>query len=74
MRSNVTYRWESARRYYAARLECDLLGDWVVQVACGGLFNRLGQCWTVAVSGEGEGLRELDAIAKLRAVRRYALV
>lgn len=33
-------RWESKRRYYTARLSQDLLGDWVIERAWGGLFNR----------------------------------
>lgn len=34
-------RWESPSRYYEAVLQRDLLGDWVLSTANGGLRNRL---------------------------------
>ena len=74
MRANTDYRFESARRYYTARLSIDLLGDCVVDIAAGGLFNRNGKCWTVSVPSMDAGIELLDEIAHIRKLRRYRLV
>ena len=68
------YRYESARRYYVARLSVDLLGDHVIDIAAGGLFNRLGRCWTLPVSTLEDGIAALVKIAHVRQLRRYRLV
>lgn len=71
MEQDKSYRYESARRYYTARLIMDLLGDYVVDVAAGGLFNQLGRIRTWRVNTLEEGLARLDAIAVKRASRHY---
>ena len=74
MEANTDYRFESARRYYVARLSVDLLGDHVIDIAAGGLFNRLGRCWTLPVATLEEGIAALVKIAHVRGLRRYRLV
>lgn len=74
MELDTDYRYESERRYYTARLSVDLLGDYVVNVAAGGLFNRLGRAWTVPVATLDDGIAMLADIAHARKLRRYALV
>lgn len=64
-------RWESATRYYEAILQQDLLGDWVLSTAHGGLRNRLGALKNRAFPSKKAaetGLLELD---KLRLKRGY---
>lgn len=74
MELDTDYRYESARRYYTARLSIDLLGDYVVQIASGGLYNRLGKTWTVSVPSLADGLAMLVEIGRVRELRRYVLV
>lgn len=71
---NKTYRYESKRRYYVAKLSIDLLGDYVVDIATGGLFNRLGHVWTTPVKTEEEGAVLLADIDKKRRLRKYVLM
>lgn len=64
-------RWESVTRYYEAILQQDLLGDWVLSTAHGGLRNRLGALKHRAFPSKEDavtGLRELD---KRRLKRGY---
>ncbi|MBD8234735.1 hypothetical protein IFU02_002630 (plasmid) [Pantoea agglomerans] len=36
----ITWRWESATRWYEAELMCDLFGDWLVVRRWGGLYSE----------------------------------
>lgn len=74
MELDKEYRYESARRYYVARLSVDLLGDHVIDIASGGLFNRLGRCWTLPVATLEEGIAALVKIAHVRKLHRYQLI
>lgn len=67
-------RWESDRRYYEARLEVDLLGDWVVSRQWGGRYNRLGGVATDHVHDFKGGLARLEQLNDERQKRRYVLV
>ena len=67
-------RWESASRYYEAVLQQDLLGDWVLSTARGGLRNRLGAIRHLALTSKEAAVKEVTSLHKLRLRRGYRLV
>lgn len=67
-------RWESPSRYYEAVLQRDLLGDWVLSTANGGLRNRLGALRHLALPSRDAAVKELASLHKLRLRRGYRLV
>jgi len=67
-------RWETASRYYEARLGLDLLGDWVLELAWGGRRNRLGGHRTRVVDGPHQGMVALQLLDTRRRRRGYTLV
>lgn len=67
-------RWESASRYYEAVLQQDLLGDWVLSTARGGLRNRLGAIRHLALPSMEAAVKEVTSLHKLRLRRGYRLV
>lgn len=67
-------RWESASRYYEAALLQDLLGDWVLSTARGGLRNRLGAIRHLALPSRDAAVKALASLHKLRLRRGYQLV
>ncbi|MDV7394997.1 hypothetical protein RZS08_26670 [Arthrospira platensis SPKY1] len=67
-------RWESPSRYYEAVLQRDLLGDWVLSTANGGLRNRLGALRHLALPSREVAVKELASLHKLRLRRGYRLV
>lgn len=67
-------RWESARRYYAARVTQDLLGDWVIERAWGGLFNDKGNATQEVAGSFNEAVQVLVRINRERRLRRYGIV
>ena len=67
-------RWESPSRYYEAVLQRDLLGDWVLSTANGGLRNRLGALRHLALPSREAAVKELASLHKLRLRRGYRLV
>ena len=67
-------RWESASRYYEAALLQDLLGDWVLSTARGGLRNRLGALRHLALPSMEAAIKEVTRLHKLRLRRGYQLV
>ena len=71
MRHHRSITSQSATRYYEAVLQQDLLGDWVLSTAHGGLRNLLGALRHQAFPSKAaavKGLRELD---KRRLKRGY---
>lgn len=64
-------RWESATRYYEAILQQDLLGDWVLSTAHGGLRNRLGALRHQAFSSQAAAVKRLTELDKRRLKRGY---
>ena len=64
-------RWESASRYYEAVLQQDLLGDWVLSTARGGLSNRLGGLRHQAFPSKEAAAKELRRLHKRRVRRGY---
>ena len=67
-------RWETASRYYIARLEKDLLGDLVLIEINGGKFNRLGHQETRLVADWSEGIAEVTKIELRRKKHHYVEV
>lgn len=67
-------RWESHSRYYEAVLQQDLLGDWVLSTANGGLRNRLGALRHLALPSRDAAVKALTSLHKLRLRRGYRLV
>lgn len=67
-------RWESTSRYYLAQLSQDLLGDWVLTLAWGGLRSRRGRVVTRVVSGTSDAETALAALHRRRTCRGYGRV
>jgi predicted DNA-binding WGR domain protein len=70
------WRWvhPEKARYYQADLVEDLLGDWSLITAWGGLGSRRGRVRTTCVPSLEEGLKRLQAIEKRRRQRGYRCV
>ena len=64
-------RWASPTRYYAADVYQDLLGDWVLVTARGGIGTNLGALRITAVQSEQDGLQRLLALGRLRERHGY---
>ena len=58
-------------RYYQADLVVDLLGDWCVVTAWGGLGSHRGQVRRVMVASREEGVKRLAEIERRRRQRGY---
>jgi hypothetical protein len=58
-------------RYYEAHLDRDLLGDWALRTAWGGLGSRRGGTYNTGVASYEDGIEQIDAIARRRARRGY---
>jgi predicted DNA-binding WGR domain protein len=71
-----TWRWQSPakRRYYAARVQRDLLGDLILMCAWGGIGNRLGGTSTRPLASMEEARAALAALAEQRRRHRYVRV
>lgn len=67
-------RWQTDDRYVSAVAERDLLGDWTVTIANGGIRNRLGAIRTHYVASETAAMRMLTALHKRRLKHKYQLV
>ena len=67
------WRWvhQEKARYYQADLVVDLLGDWCLVTAWGGLGSHLGQVRRSMVASEEEGVRRLREIERQRRQRGY---
>jgi predicted DNA-binding WGR domain protein len=61
-------------RYYQADLVEDLLGDWCVITAWGGVGSHLGQVRRRMVASQEDGVKRLAAIEKRRRQRGYQCV
>jgi predicted DNA-binding WGR domain protein len=68
-------RWEnhSRRRYYEAVVQQDLFGGWEVWRAWGGIGSARGGQLVVPSASAQAGLAELDALARRRQRRGYAM-
>ncbi len=67
-------RWETDSRYYVARAYQDLLGDWIVEKAWGGLTNKLGNSKQEIVTSFDAAVSAMMHIRKERSARHYSLV
>ena len=67
-------RWETASRYYVARAYEDLLGDWIVEKAWGGLTNNLGNGQQEIVSTYEDAVTLMSKIHRERSKRHYGVV
>ncbi|WP_295389961.1 WGR domain-containing protein [uncultured Thiodictyon sp.] len=61
-------------RYYQADLVVDLLGDWSLITAWGGLESHRGQVRRALVASEAEGVKRLAQIERRRRQRGYVNV
>ncbi len=68
-------RWEnhSRRRYYEAVVQQNLFGGWEVWRAWGGIGSARGGQLVVPSASAQAGLAELDALARRRHRRGYAM-
>lgn len=67
-------RWETDSRYYVARAYQDLLGDWIVEKAWGGLTNQLGHGKQESVTSLDAAVAALTRVHKERSARHYRLI
>lgn len=69
-------RWEhpEKKRYYVARLQKDLLGDWVVTKIWGGLGSAGGRVVHILCESEKDGVFLIEKISKVRSRRGYVLI
>lgn len=67
-------RWETANRYYVARAYEDLLGDWIVEKAWGGLTNNLGNGQQEIVTTMAAAEKALARIHNERKARHYRVM
>ncbi|MEO6351924.1 MAG: hypothetical protein ABIO19_03765 [Burkholderiaceae bacterium] len=67
-------RWETKRRYYAAKVYRDLFGDWIVESAWGGLHNKLGNRRQQVLQSYREAVGVLLEINRQRHARHYGIV
>ena len=69
-------RWinDMTNRYYQAELTQDLLGEWTVVTAWGGLGSHRGGMRSTGVASYADGLAQLEAIGKRRHQRGYRRV
>ena len=69
-------RWENPKsaRYYEARLCQNLFEEWELQLAWGGIGNRLGGGHCESVGSYEDGLVSLEQVAKRRKQRGYRRV
>jgi len=67
------WRWfhPEKQRYYQADLVLDLLGDWQVITAWGGIESRRGGHRNLYVPSREDGLQQLAAIEQRRRQRGY---
>lgn len=74
MESTVT-RWENsvARRYYEARLVCDLFGTYLVMRVWGGIGTARGAVRFYPLTGPRAFADEVERIDKRRAKRGYVI-
>ena len=68
----IVRRWETAARYYEARVEMDLFDQCILTTINGGLGNRLGNLRVVAVDDQVAPM--LTTIEKLRLAHGYVEV
>jgi len=67
------YRWvhPGKKRYYKLRLDCDLLGDWVVTRVWGGLNQATGRITHIPCSSYEDAIKLIEKISKTRIKRGY---
>lgn len=58
-------------RYYEAHLDRDLLGDWALRTAWGGLGSRRGGTYNTGVASYDDGIEQINEIARRRIQRGY---
>lgn len=69
-------RWESpqSQRYYAARVQQDLLGDWILACAWGGLHNGNGNMQSLPIPDKKMADAFVQAVHDRRVKHHYQLV
>ena len=67
-------RWESPQRYYAARIEQDLLGDWLLSCAWGGLHNQNGNSASFPLPAPEFADAYVQQVHERRVRHKYRLV
>lgn len=75
-RELIPIRWEhpEKKRYYQLFLSRDLLGDWVVTKAYGGLNTSVGRVTHVACSSLEDAKKLMSHIAQIRFKRGYVSI
>ena len=69
------FRWENPekRRYYQVSLQKDLLGDWVLSKAWGGIGQKFGRMVHMPCRSLQEAEAMVERIARIRKNRGYIL-
>ncbi|MGJ3502061.1 hypothetical protein PsalN5692_04080 (plasmid) [Piscirickettsia salmonis] len=70
----LAWYWRTDTRYYALKIERDLLGDWVVMQRWGSRFNRRGGNKTIAFHSLDEELVYIEQVKKRRTNHHYDLI
>lgn len=71
MNKAVLWVHHHKRRYYAVRVYCDLLGDWVLIREWGSLDSNRGGSKTELLESESEAVAKLAEIGKRRLANGY---
>lgn len=67
----ITWINQETRRYYIASKYKDLLGDYIIATANGGLSNKLGAFRVHIFNSEKEQLKKFNDIEKTRKNHKY---
>lgn len=59
-------RWENAERWYEARIQRDLFGQWMVYCYWGGKYTKKNGRTTYLVNSEADGLSMIESLNHLR--------
>lgn len=67
------WKWKSDNRYYIAKIQPDLFGEWSLFKEWGSLRNRAGRVVFHTYGQYGEALTEVEIINNKRQKRGYRL-
>lgn len=70
----VTYNFENEERYYKARVQKDLFGNWSLLKSYGGKKNNLGQQRIKSCDSYEDAMKKLKQIMKVRKSHGYKIV
>jgi len=72
--NNLYRRWERNTRYYEARLQRDLFGDWILIKVWGQINSPRGRIMNSICNNYIEGQEKLITLSKIREKRGYTMI